>query len=115
MSDISNWSYTAKATLWRNLGKDDDGVIQFSPPILINCDYGADSRKVNIDVGREKTVKNVIWTEYSEAKLGDFVLIGESDSINPLVVDAEEIIQIRRFADTFSRKADDFAWITEGA
>ncbi|EPZ02295.1 hypothetical protein L279_09635 [Mannheimia haemolytica D38] len=29
MSNLSNWSYTAKATLWQAKGKNDDGVLVF--------------------------------------------------------------------------------------
>ncbi|WP_409040260.1 hypothetical protein [Mannheimia haemolytica] len=73
MSNLSNWSYTAKATLWQAKGKNDDGVLVFSTPQIISCDYGADRKRARFEIGREQAVKNVIWTEFAHAKLGDYV------------------------------------------
>ncbi|EPZ02296.1 hypothetical protein [Mannheimia haemolytica] len=56
----------------------------------------------------------MIWTEFAHAKLGDYVLIGESEQADPILAGAEEIIHIQRFADTFDRNRDDFALITGG-
>lgn len=40
MSSAASWSYTAKATIWRNLGVDEYGdSLGFSPPEVILCDY----------------------------------------------------------------------------
>lgn len=107
MSNLSNWSYTAKATLWQAKGKNDDGVLVFSTPQIISCDYGADRKRARFEIGREQAVKNVIWTEFAHAKLGDYVLIGESEQADPILAGAEEIIHIQRFADTFDRNRDD--------
>lgn len=63
------------------------------------------------DLGREIVVKNTIWTEYAEAKEGDYILIGASSATSP-PDEADEIRQIVQFADTFERTADDFALIT---
>lgn len=114
MSSISNWSYTAKATWWKNLGKNEDGLFEFGQPVVFACDYGFTANKVGFDVGRERTIKNVIWTEFAKAEIGDYVLIGVSRDTDPIAAGAEEIIQIQRFADTFERKRDDFALITGG-
>lgn len=63
------------------------------------------------DLGREIVVKNTIWTEYAEAKEGDYILIGASSAASP-PDEADEIRQVIRYADTFERLADDFALIT---
>lgn len=114
MSSVANWSYTARATIWQLQGKNDDGIQTFSEPIIIDCDYGVNAKMARFEIGREQSVKNVIWTEFVDANLGDYVLIGESSSVDPLAVGADEIIHIQRFADTFGRKRDDYALLTGG-
>lgn len=114
MSNMANWSYTAKATIWQSQGKNDDGIQTFSEPIIIDCDYGVNAKMARFEIGREQSVKNVIWTGFSAAKLGDYVLIGESSAVDPFAVGADEIIHIQRFADTFERKQDDYALLTGG-
>jgi len=77
------------------------------------CDYGGDATARIGDVGIEFVIKNTHWTEYAAAKKGDYILIGESASADPLSVDgADEIMHIIRYADTFERTADDYALIT---
>lgn len=40
MSSIASWSYTAQATIWRNLGKTESGdPIGYTEPEVILCDY----------------------------------------------------------------------------
>lgn len=113
MSSAASWSYTAKATVWRNLGVDEYGdSLGFSPPEVILCDYeGGVSKRIG-GIGAEIVAKNTIWTEYAIAKTGDYILIGESTSPNPYSVDADEVRQVIRYADTFERIADDFAILT---
>lgn len=111
MSAAANWSYTAIATLWRKLGSNDDGEI-WSEPIKIWCDYGGDASGRLGDVGLEIVIKNTFWTEYAEARQGDYILIGESSVVNPLEANADEVRHVIRYADTFDRIADDFAIIT---
>ncbi|HCC6819947.1 TPA: hypothetical protein N2993_005423 [Klebsiella pneumoniae] len=113
MSSAASWSYTAKATIWRNLGVDEYGdSLGFSPPEVILCDYeGGVSKRIG-GIGAEIVAKNTIWTEYAIAKNGDYILIGESASSDPYSVDADEVRQVIRFADTFERIADDFAILT---
>ncbi|EML6242725.1 TPA: hypothetical protein ACJ2P7_001210 [Klebsiella pneumoniae] len=118
MSSVANWSYTATATIWRRIrdadGSDTDGGGQpygWEAPIAILCDYqGGLSAKIG-DLGRELVVKNTIWSEYAEAKEGDYIFLGVSLSPNP-PDDADEIRQMIRYADTFERLADDYAIIT---
>lgn len=64
------------------------------------------------DLGREIVVKNTIWSEYAEAKEGDYILIGASSATSP-PDEADEIRQVIRYADTFERLADDYAIITQ--
>ncbi|EBG0542793.1 hypothetical protein H3Z28_002196 [Salmonella enterica subsp. enterica serovar Ank] len=115
MSAAANWSYTAKATLWKRLGVNEWGKPEFSAPVVITCDYGGDGRlpkPLVSDAGQEVVIKNTIWTEYADAALGDFALIGESSEPNPLDAGADEVKAIIRYADTFDRVADDFTIVT---
>lgn len=114
MSSLGAWSYTAPCTIWHRLGDDEYGdSLGFSEPEVIMCDYGGDATARLGSLGVEFAIKNTHWTEYSEAKKGDYILIGESSEPDPLAVDgADEIMHIIRYADTFERIADDYALIT---
>lgn len=112
MSSNANWSYTAKATIWRAIGEDNYGKKQFNKPEVIMCNYGFDASFSSGEIGLGFIVKNTFWTEYSQAKQGDFILIGESSITDPIEAGANEIRHIIQYADTFERKADDFALIT---
>lgn len=123
MSATANWSYTAKATVWRNLGKDEYGdPLGYSAPLVIDCDYqGGMSEKIAGvsaslgNLGSEVVVKNTLWTEYADAQTGDFIFIGESVESDPLVAGADKILQVIRYADTFNRTADDYALLPRRA
>ena len=120
MSATANWSYTAKATVWRNLGKDEYGdPLGYSAPLVIDCDYqGGMSEKIAGvsaslgNLGSEVVVKITLWTEYADAQTGDFIFIGESVESDPLVAGADKILQVIRYADTFNRTADDYALLS---
>lgn len=120
MSEVASWSYTAKATVWRNLGKDEYGdPLGYSAPVVIDCDYqGGMSEKIAGvsaslgNLGSEVVVKNTFWTEYAEAQTGDYIFIGESAETDPLVAGADKILQVIRYADTFNRTADDYALLS---
>lgn len=120
MSDVANWSYTAKATVWRNLGKDEYGdPLGYSAPLVIDCDYqGGMSEKIAGvsaslgNLGSEVVVKNTFWTECADAQTGDFIFIGESSEADPLVAGADKVLQVIRYADTFNRTADDYALLS---
>ncbi|HGD3628530.1 TPA: hypothetical protein ACI4GM_004472 [Enterobacter hormaechei] len=120
MSATANWSYTAKATVWLNLGKDEYGdPLGYSAPLVIDCDYqGGMSEKIAGvsaslgNLGSEVVVKNTLWTEYADAQTGDFIFIGESVESDPLVAGADKILQVIRYADTFNRTADDYALLS---
>ncbi|MCS3430032.1 hypothetical protein [Klebsiella sp. BIGb0407] len=112
MSKLARWSYTAKCTIWRYLGLAENGDASWSGPEIIMCDYqGGISAKIG-SLGTEIVVKNTFWSEFSEAKKGDYILIGKSDIADPTEAGADEIMQVIRYADTFYRQADDFAIIT---
>lgn len=113
MSSVANWSYTATATLWRNLGKDELGdPLGYAAPVSILCDYeGGLSKRIG-SLGSEIVVKNTVWTEYALAAAGDYLLIGESTETDPVAAGADEVRQVIRYADTFDRLADDFAILT---
>jgi hypothetical protein len=120
VSATANWSYTATATIWRSLGKDEYGdPLGYSAPLVIDCDYqGGMSEKIAGvsaslgNLGSEVVVKNTFWTEYADAQTGDFIFIGESSEADPLVAGADKILQVIRYADTFNRTADDYALLS---
>ncbi len=113
MSAVASWSYTAKATVWPFLGKDDwAGVSTFGPPETFDCDYSAESKRMTDARGIEFTTRQIIYTERADIKQGDMVLIGESVLPTPQAAGAYEVRLIKRDADTFDRVADDYQVIT---
>ncbi|WP_038910938.1 hypothetical protein [Dickeya dadantii] len=114
MSSAANWSYTAKATVWRKLaGNDEYGdPMGYAAPEVIMCDYQGGLSKKLASLGAEIVVKNTVWTEYALADAGDYLLIGESTEADPVSAGADEVRQVIRYADTFERLADDFAILT---
>lgn len=113
MSSLTSWSYTAPCTIWKNLGVSNAGdSLGFAAPLVIMCDYqGGLSAKIG-SIGTEIVVKNTFWSEFSEAKKGDYLLIGTSTEADPLTAGADEVMQVIRYADTFERLVDDFAILT---
>ncbi|RKQ38398.1 hypothetical protein [Enterobacter sp. R1(2018)] len=114
MSATANWSYTATATIWRKLeGNDEYGdPLGYAEPEQIMVDYeGGLSKRIG-SLGAEIVVKNTIWTEFTGAAAGDYILIGTSTDADPLNAGADEVRQVIRYADTFERQADDYAVIT---
>ena len=112
MTAEANWSYTAKATIWRVTGKDSFNSPQFAEPETFYCDYqGGISAKLG-DIGVNATDTTTLWTEYSDAKVGDFIKIGESSELSPASAGAHRVMFITQYADTFHRTADDYAIVT---
>ncbi|WP_092519913.1 hypothetical protein [Xenorhabdus japonica] len=113
MSNTANWAYTAMCTFWKRLGNDEYGKpLGYETPRTILCDYqGGLSSKIS-GVGAELVVKNTFWTEFADASIGDYILIGESSNLNPIAAGADEIKHTVRYADTFERLADDYALVT---
>ncbi|WP_249333860.1 hypothetical protein [Comamonas brasiliensis] len=119
MSASAAWSYTAKATHWALLGRDDwSGQLAFAPPVTFDCDYKSEAVRSSVAggtspaTGVELALRHVIYTEYSAVKQGDYVLIGESPLPDPLAAGAVEVRTVVRDADTFERMADDFRILT---
>ncbi|HIC2036013.1 hypothetical protein ABG794_24130 [Enterobacter soli] len=113
MSSVANWSYTATATIWRSLGKDETGdPLGYTEPEQILCDYEGGLSKKLASLGAEIVVKNTVWTEFALADAGDYLLIGASTEPDPVVAGADEVRQVIRYADTFERLADDYAILT---
>ena len=112
MTIEANWSYTAPMTIWRKSGTNQFGDTTFLPPETFMGDYqGGVSGKVG-DIGLTVSDATTIWSEYSNASIGDFIIIGESSELSPPVAGAHKVMFITRFADTFHRTADDYAIIT---
>ena len=110
MSAAANWSYTATATLWPWLGRDDwTGKETFGPPELVACDYSAKSERRTDARGDEFVTRQLIYTERAGIKQQDRVLIGDfSGQADPLAAGALEVRAVQRYADTFDRAADDY-------
>ena len=113
MSEIGRWAYTAPCTFWRNLGFAENGdPLGWSTPEIIMCEYqGGLSAKIT-NVGTEITVNNTFWTEFSEAKKGDYMLIGVSDIADPIEAGADEVMRSLQYGDTFDRLDDDWVILT---
>ncbi|ELY4601012.1 hypothetical protein SM003_003672 [Cronobacter malonaticus] len=114
MSEIARWSYTGKATFWKRLeGQNDYGdPLGFAAPVVIDCGYEGGLSKRLGDIGSERVIKNTFWTEFSDADMGDYILIGVSTEADPVQAGADEILQSIRYEDTFDRLTDDYAIIT---
>lgn len=106
---FARFSYTGKATIWRATGRDDKtGKLTFAPPEVIACDYGAKKEQRTDDKGVEFVSRMQIYTEYSLAQMGDYVLIGEESLADPIAAKAALVRSVTRYADTFDRVADDY-------
>lgn len=113
MSAAAAWSYTAKATFWPLTGFDDwTQEKTYGPPVVIDCDYSAESKRMTDANGIEFTTRQIIYTERADLKQGDCILIGESAVASPIAAGAFEVRAITRDADTFDRVADDFRVMT---
>lgn len=113
MSSVANWSYTATATLWRLVGRDDwTGATLYAAPVTLACDYSAKAESRTDARGQEFVTRQVVYTELAGVKPGDYLLIGTSAEPDPLVAGASEVRAVQRNADTFERLADDFELLT---
>lgn len=113
MSAAASWSYTATATVWPFLGRDDwTGALSFGAPSSFACDYSAEAKTMIDDTGVEFVTRQTLWTERADIKRGDRVLIGASAAVDPVAAGAVEVRAVKRSADTFDRKADDFTVMT---
>lgn len=115
MSSVANWAYTSWATLWKTK-RDTYGKPTFSGPVYFLCGYGSELKaggglSFNTNVGIEITIKLVLWTEYADAKKGDFIAIGKHSG-DPVSAGADEIKFIKRDEDVFEHIADDYTLIT---
>lgn len=109
MSSAASWAYTATATFWPRLGRDAwSGVETFGSPVQIACDYSAKAERVTDAKGVEFVARALIYTERSDIKQGDRILIGSSIVSTPIAAGAMEVRAVDRFGDTLERKADDF-------
>lgn len=109
MSAAASWSYTATATLWPRLARDEwSGAASFGAPEPVACDYSAESKTMRDARGAEFVARQVIFTERADIKPGDMILIGASTATDPLAAGAEEVRSVTRHADTFDRRADDY-------
>lgn len=113
MTSLANWSYSQPCTLWKAMGKDKYGQPQFSAPIAIMCDYGLNAAIAASAQGSEQNARNTFWTEYAEASIGDFIIVGASDETSPPMANAQQILNVINYGNTFDRaEPPDFALIT---
>lgn len=109
MSAAAAWSYTATATLWVSLGRDDwTGAETWGPPQPVACDYSAKAERRTDALGVEFVTRQIIYTERADIKRGDRILIGASAALDPLSAGALEVRGAGRAADVFDRIADDY-------
>lgn len=109
MSSAANWSYTATATVWPRIAREDwGGVESFGPPFTIACDYSAKADRLTDARGVEFVPRLVLFSEAANVKQGDRVLLGTSAAPDPISAGAVEVRVVDRFADTLDRQADDY-------
>lgn len=113
MSSAANWSYSAKLTIWRNLGIDDwTGAVTFAPPIVFMGDYSAQSERMVSAAGNDFVSKQTIYTEYDLAKEGDMVKVGEHSALDPYSVGAQDVLLVLEYSDTLERLKSDYKLVT---
>ena len=108
MSSAANWSYTAKATVWRETSRQDwDGTLSFAAPVVIDCTYRS-KRQARTDArGVEFVTSTIFYTEADFLQYGDRIAIGESDALTP-PDNADVVRAVNRTHDVFDNHADDF-------
>ena len=108
MSASSRWSHTSQATYWPKTGRDDwAGQITYGPPVVIACDYSAESVRMTDAQGVEFTTRQIIHTEAAGIKQGDMILIGVSALASPIAAGAFEVRAVTRYADTLDGLVED--------
>ena len=109
ISASASWSYTATATLWPYLGRNDwSGVETFGPPVTFACDYSVKTERRTDALGKEFLTRQLIYTERADIKQKDRVLIGEHlGHADPIAAGADEVKLVQRYSDLFDRLADD--------
>lgn len=108
MSSAANWSYTATATVWPRIAREDwGGVESFGRPFTIACDYSGKADRLTDARGVEFVPRLVLYTEAANVRQGDRVLLGEHVAPSP-AAGAVEVRVVDRFADTLERQADDY-------
>jgi hypothetical protein len=113
MSSAARWANTSKATHWPlSAPADWKGAPTFGAPVVFDCDYKAEARKMTNSRGQEFTSRQQIYTERPSIHPGDRVLIGESALADPVAAGAEEVMAVARFADTLEGQAEDFMVVT---
>lgn len=114
MSSLAAWSYIAEATIWPAQVRvsDWDGSAVFGAPVRIDCDYSSEAKLMRDAAGEEFTAALTVYTEHAAAKPGDMVALGDHTSSPTPTSEARRVRLVKRDADTFERKADDFALVT---
>lgn len=113
MTAIARFSYTQPCTIWRLTGKDKYGKPTYAAPEPLMCDYGFDKDLNTGATGNEIAQKNTFWTEYQDASVGDFIMIGTITEPEPLSAGADQIRNVVNYGNTFDRNdLPDFALVT---
>lgn len=99
--------------MWRITGHDDwTGQSTYDSPVIFACDYKSDAVKMTDAMGIEFTTRQIFYTERSDIKYGDMLLVGESIVPDPVIAGAYQVKSITRYADTFDNLAEDFVVAT---
>jgi hypothetical protein len=110
MSQTANWSYTAEATTWPLLGREDwAGGQTYGAPVTFACSYQGETKTRTDRRGDEYTSRQIIYCEQPGIKQGDKIAIGRHTTIP---ADAEDVRDVIRYHDVFENAADDFEVLT---
>lgn len=108
MSSAASWANTSRATHWPRTAVDDwSRQATYGAPVGFDCDYSAEAKTVTDDAGQEFVTRQIIYTERTTIRRGDYVAIGESTATDPTVIDAQEVRAVKRYADTFENLVED--------
>lgn len=111
MTSIPAWTYIHQCTIWRATPRGTDEP--YLAPEVIMCDYGFDAKNSTDNRGNEIVQKNTFWTEYQNAKIGDWILLGVSTETDPLEAGADKILNVMNYGNTLEPAGlPDFALVT---
>lgn len=111
MSSLSAWSLTHTVTYWPVQSRHEwDGEMSYGPPVSAPCDYKAQTRVTTDSRGTEAVSQMTIYTEANIPV--DAMCVPRADVSASPPNDAQRVLSVLRYADTFDGVADDFEVLT---
>jgi len=111
MSSLSTWSLTHTVTWWPVQSRSEwDGAIGYGAPVSAPCDYKSQTRTATDSRGSEVVSQMTIYTEAAIHEGAMCVLRMDASATPP--DDAQRVLSVLRYADTFEGLADDFEVLT---